>query len=109
MRYEKVAQLLELALEMQASHMGLSIADIEEKFAVSRRTAQRMRDALSQVFASVDEVPTDEKTKRWRIAKGTLDRLVGLTADELADMEVAIKVLGQKNMNWEMSDERRGR
>ena len=98
MRYEKVAQLLELALEMQASHMGLSIADIQERFDVSRRTAQRMRDALSQVFVNVDEVPSQEKTKRWRISKGTLDRLVGLTADELADMEVAIKVLSQKNM-----------
>jgi hypothetical protein len=34
MRYEKADNLLQLALEMQAAHGGLSLADIETKFGV---------------------------------------------------------------------------
>ena len=64
MRYEKVEQVLQLALEMQAAHMGLSLQDIEQRFGVSHRTAQRMRDAVCRVFTGADEVPTGERTKR---------------------------------------------
>ena len=98
MRYEKIENLLQLALEMQAARGGLSLRDIEERFRVKRRTAMRMRDAILRVFPQVDEVVTDERTKRWRIPPGTLDRLAGCTADELADLETAVGVLRRDNM-----------
>ena len=81
MRYEQAENLVSLALDMQAAYGGVSLADIESKYAVSRRTAQRMRDSVMRIFGGADEVPTDERLKRWRIPKGTLDRLVGVTAD----------------------------
>ena len=99
MRYEKADNLLLLALEMQAARGGLSLEDIQEKFKVKRRTAMRMRDAVLRVFPQADEVATAERTKRWRIPSGTLDRLVGVTADELADLETAVQVLRRDNMN----------
>ena len=46
MRYSRQEDLLRLALMMQGSAEGLSIADIERAFYVSRRTAERMRDAV---------------------------------------------------------------
>ena len=98
MRHEKANNLLQLALEMQAARGGLSLDDIEDKFDVGRRTAMRMRDAVLEVFPHADEVETDERKKRWRLPKGTLDRLVGLTADELGDIEVAIDLLKRKNL-----------
>ena len=98
MRHEKANNLLQLALEMQAARGGLSLDDIEEKFEVGRRTAMRMRDAVLEVFPHADEVETDERKKRWRLPKGTLDRLVGVTADELGDMEVAIDLLKRDNL-----------
>ncbi len=99
MRYEQAENLVSLALDMQAAYGGVSLADIESKYAVSRRTAQRMRDSVMRIFGGADEVPTDERLKRWRIPKGTLDRLVGVTADELANLEVAIKLLRQESMH----------
>ena len=99
MRYEKADNLLLLALEMQAARSGLSLDDIREKFGVERRTAMRMRDAVLRVFPHADEVVTNERTKRWRIPAGTLDRLVGVTADELADLETAAQVLRRDNMS----------
>ena len=98
MRHEKANNLLQLALEMQAARGGLSLDDIEDKFDVGRRTAMRMRDAVLEVFPHADEVETDERKKRWRLPKGTLDRLVGLTADELGDIEVAIDLLKRENL-----------
>jgi predicted DNA-binding transcriptional regulator YafY len=98
MRHEKADNLLQLALEMQAARGGLSLDDIEERFEVGRRTAQRMRDAVLRVFPHADEVLTDERKKRWRLPKGTLDRLVGVTADELGDLEVAINLLKRDNL-----------
>ena len=98
MRYEKADNLLQLALEMQAARGGLSLGDIQERFEVSRRTAIRMRDAVLRLFPQAEEVKTGERTKRVRIPTGTLDRLIGFTADELADLNVAIVVLRRDNL-----------
>ena len=97
-RYENAEKLLLLALEMQASRVGLSLDDIQERFGGSRRTAMRMRDAIFRIFPHADEVPTDERKKRWRIPPGTMDRLIECSADELADLETAVKVLRREHM-----------
>jgi hypothetical protein len=46
LRYEVTDRVLQLALAMQGSRMGLTLAEIERDFDVRRRTAQRMRDAV---------------------------------------------------------------
>ena len=97
MRYEKADNLLQLALEMQAARGGLSLNDIQEKFDVGRRTAMRMRDAVLRNFPQAEEVATEERTKRWRLPTGTLDRLVNVTVDELAALEGAIRLLDRDN------------
>lgn len=93
LRYEKADNLLQLALEMQAARHGLTLQDIQERFGVGRRTAMRMRDAILRNFPQAIEVENDEKTKRWRIPPGVLDRLISFSADELADIESTISLL----------------
>jgi predicted DNA-binding transcriptional regulator YafY len=95
LRYEKADNLMQLALEMQAARYGLSLADIQSRFEVGRRTAMRMRDAVLRNFPQATEVETGEKTKRWRIPPGTLDRLTAVGADEITDLERACQVLLQ--------------
>ena len=92
MRYEKADNLLQLALEMQAARYGLTLADIQARFEVGRRTAMRMRDAVLRNFPQATEVSTDGRSKRWRIPPGTLDRLVSFSAEELTDLERAAKM-----------------
>ena len=46
MFYEKTQKLLELSLWMQNADAGVSIADIMQKFGVSKRTAIRMKDMI---------------------------------------------------------------
>ena len=98
MRYEKADNLLQLALDMQAARGGLSLADIEERFACGRRTAMRMRDAVLRNFPQAEEVPTEERTKRWRIPPGILDRLIAFDAEELADLEASIALFERENL-----------
>lgn len=97
MRYEKADNLLQLALELQAARGGLSLADIESKFCVGRRTAMRMRDAVLRNFPQTEEIEVDGRSKRWRIPSGTLDRLVAFTAGELAALESAVRLLDRDN------------
>jgi predicted DNA-binding transcriptional regulator YafY len=97
LRYEKTDNMLQLALEMQARRTGMSLADIQEQFDVKRRTAMRMRDAILRNFPQAEEVASGERTKRWRIPPGVVNSLVHFTADELADLNAAIKLLRKQN------------
>ena len=59
MRYEKVENLIILALDMQAARGGVSLRDIQTRFSVKRRSAMRMRDAVLRIFPQADEVIVD--------------------------------------------------
>ena len=58
--YEKMYDLFDLAFAMQETSEGLSLEDIEQKYNVSRRTAERMRNALMTYFPQMEEVATGE-------------------------------------------------
>lgn len=83
MRYSRQEDLLRLAVMMQGSAEGVSIADIEQTFGVSRRTAERMRDAVLRAFPQLEERPGPNGQKYWRFPPGTLGKMVEPTVDEL--------------------------
>lgn len=97
-RYEKYEKLLKLAMDMQGRRSGISLAEIQEDMGVGRRTAQRMRDAILRTFPQADEVATGERTKRWTIPAQLFDRMIGVSADELAALRTAASVLRRDNM-----------
>ena len=98
MRYSRAERLIQLALEMQAARGGLTIAEIQEKFEVSRRTAIRMRDAVIRAFPNSSEVQTSERTKRWRLNSGAAQTFAGITSDDLASIEVAASAMETANL-----------
>jgi len=98
MRFEKSEQLLHLALMMQASTEGVGLLDIQEEFDVGRRTAERMRDALMRLFPQVEELRLGDKTKRWRIPAGSLNGMLQLCAEDLAEVKTAIYMLRKENL-----------
>jgi predicted DNA-binding transcriptional regulator YafY len=83
MRYARQEDLLKLAARMQGSAEGISLVDIMHEFAVSRRTAERMRDALSNVFTQIEDFTGENGQKYWRFPPGTLGKMVEPTVDEL--------------------------
>lgn len=92
-RYEKTALLLDLALEMQSRHMGISLKEIAKKYSVSHRTAQRMVRGLELAFPQMHCLETDTRELRWSIPSGNALGLVRFSADELAALESAISVM----------------
>jgi predicted DNA-binding transcriptional regulator YafY len=93
MRYERVEDILKLALLLQASYKGLSLNDIQEHFRVSRRTAERMRDAVVRLFPQIEEVETGTKIKRWTIKNHSLASIISFTPEELVELENTKKKL----------------
>lgn len=107
LRYGRADWFIQLALEMQAARGGMTLSDIEERFQVSRRTAIRMRDAVIAAFPQADEVPSNDRAKRWRIAGNVTQPLGGITADDLTSLENAAAILVRENL-LDQADDLRG-
>jgi hypothetical protein len=64
LRYEKLETLLRVALDMRGNAEGISLDDIRQSYGVSRRTAERMRDAIERTFPQMEQVNRGELPKR---------------------------------------------
>ena len=89
MRYERLAELLRLAIHLQGSRGGLTIAAIQDEFSVSRRTAERMRDAVEAAFGPLEAVDADtgDRRIRWRLQSRALPPFLRILPEELAELE----------------------
>ena len=97
-RSDDIKNILYLAKNMRDSTTGYSIQDIQDECGVSRRTAIRIKDIISDVF-EIEEVPNyTSKIKKWRLRRGTLDRILAFSADEIATLEDCQAYM--KNQNY---------
>lgn len=104
-RLNKTEQIIELAMMFQNSYCGLCIEDIEHHFECSRRSAERMKALLFDLFPEkVEEVPTFEKKKRWRFVKGTMNALISFTADDFANLEYLKGLSNDDNKRKELDE-----
>ena len=89
MRYERVIELLRLAIHLQGSRGGLTLADIQDEFSVSRRTAERMRDAVEAAFGPLETVDADtgDRRIRWRLQSRALPPFLRVSPEELTELE----------------------
>ncbi len=83
MRKEPATRLLQLARLFAAEPAGIGLDEIAGKFAVGRRTAERMSDAVAEVFPQLEEID-GERPKRWRLPNGLSGIFREPFADELA-------------------------
>ena len=93
MRYERLKDILTLAIRMQGRRAGVTIGDIEAEFKVSRKTAERMRGAVEWAFGPLEIVENTDSKRHWRLGSDTLRRLVRISATELADLMAAADTL----------------
>mgnify|MGYP004630823311 FL=1 len=104
-RLNKTEQIIELAMMFQNSYCGLCIEDIEHHFECSRRSAERMKALLFDLFPEkVEEVPTFEKKKRWRFVKGAMNALISFTADDFANLEYLKGLSNDENKRKELDE-----
>jgi predicted DNA-binding transcriptional regulator YafY len=89
MRFNRTREILALARALASSAEGLTLVDMCGVTGCGRRTVERMRDTIREVFPQMEEIP-DHPTKRFRIAGG-LDRFFqDPTAEELSDLGVVV-------------------
>ena len=93
MRYERVQDVVRLAVRLQGSRGGLTLDDIQADFSVSRRTAERLRDAVEAVFGPLESVARDDNRRHWRLRSDALRRLVSVSAEELGQIASAAAAL----------------
>lgn len=99
--YEKIKVLFQLAMDMQSSREGLSLKDIQGRCDCSRRTAERMRNALLEIFPNIEETETWERVKRWRMPQQNLRGFISFSYEELTAFKLAINILEQHNLQNE--------
>jgi len=85
MRHEKASLLLDLARRLAASAEGLTLDEMAEAAGVGRRTAERMRDALWDLFPQMEEI-AEGAAKRFRIPGGLDGLYQSPTAEELLEL-----------------------
>ena len=93
MRYERLKDIVTLAIRMQGLRAGMTLDDIRTEFGVSRRTAERMRDAVEWAFGPLELIESDDNRRHWRLGSDALRRLARISATELADLSAAADTL----------------
>jgi predicted DNA-binding transcriptional regulator YafY len=98
MAYERAADVVRLALRLQGTWRGLTLDDIQRDFEVARRTAERLRNAVEDVFGPLELVDTGERRHHWRLSTATLRSLVTVSAEELAELNAAAAALDRAGL-----------
>ena len=86
-RYSRVSDIIDLATFMSSRPLGITLNDIIERYNVSRRTAERMRDSLTNVFPQVQEIEVDGNQKHWGFVDYSIKEMVRVTPEEIATVE----------------------
>ena len=100
-RYSRISDILDLAIFMSSKIQGVTISEIAERYNVSRRTAERMRDSLTCIFPSVDKIETDDTQKHWGFINYSISNLISFKPKEIANIEQ----LQRRTTNKEMKEE----
>lgn len=98
MSFEKTEDLIRLAFDMNGTAEGLTLQDIQSRYRVARRTAERMRDALERIFPGFELANKGELPKRWRIRNSALlTKVIGFSAEEIAALTTASELARREN------------
>ncbi len=93
-RYQRSVEIEDLVVALAVTRQGLTISDIAERYDVSRRTAERMRDAVGERFPLVEAARSGgERRKRWRIEGPTGSVLATIDAQGRAVLARAVAAL----------------
>lgn len=93
-RLQKASNLLRLAIDLASTAEGLTLDEIAARFDVNRRTAERMRDAIRDLFPGLEAIP-DGPQLRFRIKGGLSSFMNAPTTSELAELESVTRTLVQ--------------
>ena len=96
MAYTKLRDMLDVALELQASSLGLTIDQLMERTGRSRKTVERMLQGLSEIGLEMEpsRLESDHHlTKRWRLRADMPGTLLALQSHERGALERHLQTL----------------
>ena len=102
-RYSRISDILDLAIFMSSKPLGVTISEIAERYKVSRRTAERMRDSLTCIFPQVDEIETADLQKHWGFTNYSIAQLISFSPKEIANIEQYQRRTTNKELKEELS------
>ena len=91
MRHEPALRLLRLALQLAGTRTGLTLDEMAAQLEVSRRTAERLRDSLVELFPTLEPWDDDERVRRWRLPGGALAGIAEPRPEAVAAVEVSAR------------------
>lgn len=103
-RYSRVSDIIDLATYMASKVQGITIGDIMERYNVSRRTAERMRDSLMNIFPEVDEIEANDNFKHWGFTNNVISSLISFKPKEIANLEQLQRRTTNKELKNELTD-----
>lgn len=86
-RYSRITDLIDLIIFMSSKLNGVSLDDIRERYNISRRTAERMRDSAMIALPQIEEIPSLGRVKHWGFPNFSYGEIVYFTKDEVAFLE----------------------
>lgn len=90
MAYTKLRDMLDVALELQASSLGLTIDQLMDRTGRSRKTVERMLQGLAEIGLEMEpsRLESDHHlTKRWRLRADMPGTLLALQSHERGALE----------------------
>ena len=90
MSFSKAQDLIELAIKANTRHGGVTLEEIRERFAISRRTAQRMVQALQDTFDGVEEITRQDRRHAWRLRPPVAPALLPRGDEALEALDIAL-------------------
>jgi predicted DNA-binding transcriptional regulator YafY len=91
MRYAPAERLLRLARSLAATRVGLTLDEMAAELEVGRRTAERLRDSLMDMFPEMNAKDDEERVRRWRLPGSALVGVVEPSAEVVSAVETAAR------------------
>lgn len=91
MRYAPAERLLRLARHLAATRTGLTLDEMATELEVGRRTAERLRDSLADIFPQMDCWDDEERVRRWRLPGSALVGVIDVRAEAVAAIETSAR------------------
>ncbi len=98
MRYERLSDIIKLATLLQVRRSGLTLDDVMREFNVSRRTAERLRDAVDAAFGPLMTVDAEDRRIHWRLDSRNLGGLIRVSDEELVNLATAAASLDRSGL-----------
>ena len=88
-------RLLRLVTLLAGSRTGLTLDEMSTELEVGRRTVERLRDRLQDVFPQLEAIDGDDRVRRWRLPRGALP-VLPVQPTTIATLEtVSIELAGR--------------